>query len=141
MTNASSASGLSVVRSRLAETMVPAILWGERMARYESDDLSQLRRGVVEGCVLALLRREERYGLDIQRQLSAAAVVTTDGAIYNVLARLSRDGLVRCEVRASSKGPARRYYRLTTAGVSALDTFSRCWASYCATVDEILFRS
>jgi PadR family transcriptional regulator PadR len=95
----------------------------------------------VEGCVLALLLREERYGLEIQRQLSAAAVVTTDGAVYNVLARLNGDGLVRGEVRASSKGPARRYYHLTTAGASALDTFCRCWASYCATVDEILFRS
>jgi PadR family transcriptional regulator PadR len=108
------------------------------MAARDVDELSQLRRGVLEGCVLAMLRSRERYGLEIMRELSSAALIAGDGTIYSVLARLARKGLVVTELRGSSQGPARRYYHLTQDGVAALENFSRCWVSFRNQVDNLL---
>ena len=57
--------------------------------------ISQLRRGALEFCVLALLREEERYGFEIVRTLSEAdGLVTTEGTVYPLLARLRKEGVV-----------------------------------------------
>ncbi len=57
--------------------------------------ISQLRRGVIEFCVLALLRDDERYGFEIVRALSEAnGLVTTEGTVYPLLARLRKEGVV-----------------------------------------------
>ena len=76
--------------------------------------ISQLRRGVLEFCVLALLRSEERYSFELVRALSAVdGLVTSEGTLYPLLARLRRDGVVETTWRESLSGPPRRYYRLT----------------------------
>ena len=79
--------------------------------------LSQLRRGALEYCVLALLRDEELYGFELVRQLSASGgLVTSEGTIYPLLTRLRKEELVTTFWRESDSGPPRRYYRLTDAG-------------------------
>lgn len=108
------------------------------MAAHDVEDLSQLRRGVIEGCVLAMLRSRERYGLEIMRELSSTELIASDGTIYPLLARLRRQDLVATAPRASSQGPSRRYYSLTQEGVAALETFSRCWVSFRDQVDGVL---
>src|SRR5437868_14046623 len=88
--------------------------------------LSQMRRGTLQYCVLALLAVEERYGFDLVRALAEVdGMVTSEGTIYPLLSRLRRDGLVETTWRESSAGPPRRYYRLTDAGRASLDTFTR----------------
>ena len=76
--------------------------------------ISQLRRGVLEFCVLALLREGERYSFDLVRALGDAdGLVTSEGTLYPLLGRLRREGLVQSTWRESASGPPRRYYRIT----------------------------
>lgn len=100
--------------------------------------VSQLRRGVLGYCVLALLQGGPRYGFDIVRSLSEAGMVTSEGTIYPLLARLRREGAVASEWQESPSGPPRRYYRLTAAGVASLRTFADEWASFSRGVDRLL---
>jgi PadR family transcriptional regulator PadR len=103
--------------------------------------LSQLRRGTVEYCVLALLRDEERYGFDLVRALSQAdGMVTSEGTIYPLLARLRREQLVITFWRESDAGPPRRYYRLTAAGHAALADFTAEWIRFRDAVDALLIK-
>ena len=101
--------------------------------------LSQLRRGVLEYCVLALLREQERYGFELVRSLSAVdGLVTSEGTIYPLLTRLRKEALVSTFWQESDSGPPRRYYRLTDAGAAALTTFSDDWARFRDGVDALL---
>jgi len=103
--------------------------------------VSQLRRGTVEYCVLALLRDGERYGFELVRALADAdGLVTSEGTIYPLLTRLRKDELVTTFWRESESGPPRRYYRLTDAGHAALDDFSKEWGRFRDSVDAILTR-
>ena len=101
--------------------------------------LTELRRGVLEHCVLAVVREEESYAFDIVRVLSdAGELVTSEGTIYPLLARLRRDRLVTTTWRESDAGPPRRYYRITEQGRRALDTFAGDWARFRSAVDALL---
>ena len=101
--------------------------------------LTELRRGVLEYCVLAVVRDDESYAFDIVRQLSGAGeLVTSEGTIYPLLSRLRRDRLVTTTWRESEAGPPRRYYRITDAGRRALEGFTRDWARFREAVDAIL---
>ena len=103
--------------------------------------VSQLRRGTVEYCVLALLRDGERYGFELVRELSAVdGLVTSEGTIYPLLTRLRKDQLVTTFWRESDSGPPRRYYRLTDAGQAALADFTKEWSRFRDSVDAILSR-
>jgi PadR family transcriptional regulator PadR len=106
----------------------------------EKDKLvSQMRRGTLEYCVLALLRDQERYGFELVRALSAAnGLVTSEGTIYPLLTRLRGDRLITSTWSESSSGPPRRYYRLTTKGEKALGEFVGEWKRFRDTVDRLL---
>lgn len=101
--------------------------------------LSQLRRGALEYCVLALLRERERYGFELVRALSELdGLVTSEGTIYPLLARLRKEKLVSTFWEESEAGPPRRYYELTKQGNTALDEFVDQWARFRRTVDSVL---
>jgi PadR family transcriptional regulator, regulatory protein PadR len=100
--------------------------------------MAQMRRGSIEFCVLALLRNEERYGLDLSRTLAASGVVSSEGTMYPLLARLRQDGLVETSWHESTQGPPRRYYRLTADGRTALDAFTAQWQQFRDAVDSLL---
>ena len=102
--------------------------------------VTQLRRGVLEYCVLALLSEQERYGYDLVVELSAAGLLASEGTIYPLLSRLRKDELVSTAWRDSPTGPSRRYYALTGQGRAALDDFSRSWTAFKDSVDHILTR-
>ena len=103
------------------------------------DPLTELRRGVLEHCVLAVVRRKEAYAFDIVRVLSGAGgLVTSEGTIYPLLARLRRDGLVTTKWRESEAGPPRRYYEITRDGEHALGRFTDDWGRFRDAVDAVL---
>ncbi|HLX34667.1 MAG TPA: PadR family transcriptional regulator [Candidatus Limnocylindrales bacterium] len=103
------------------------------------DSMTELRRGVLEHCVLAVMRDRESYAYEIVRVLSdAGGLVTSEGTIYPLLSRLRRDGLVDTTWRESDAGPPRRYYRLTTDGQHALDAFVTDWTRFRDAVDAVL---
>ena len=101
--------------------------------------LAQLRRGSIQYCVLALLRDEDRYGFELTRALSDAdGLVTSEGTVYPLLARLRQDGLVETTWQESSQGPPRRYYRLTADGQEALESFVAQWRRFRDAIDRLL---
>jgi PadR family transcriptional regulator len=103
--------------------------------------LSQMRRGTLQYCVLALLAKEERYGFDLVRGLAEVdGMVTSEGTIYPLLSRLRRDGLVESSWQESTTGPPRRYYRLTDAGRTALEGFRLEWHRFRDAVDHFVKR-
>jgi PadR family transcriptional regulator PadR len=109
------------------------------MVAMRDGAIAQLRRGVIEFCVLALLRDGERYGFELVRTLAAAdGMVTTEGTLYPLLGRLRRDGLVETTWRESPSGPPRRYYRLAPDGELALTAFREEWTRFSAAVDQLL---
>lgn len=101
--------------------------------------LAQMRKGTLQYCVLSLLADEERYGFDLVRGLAEMdGMVTSEGTIYPLLSRLRRDGLVESTWQESPSGPPRRYYKLTSAGRSALDTFRVEWRRFRDAVDHFV---
>ena len=104
--------------------------------------LTHLRRGALEYCVLAMLDGEELYGLDIARRLTPDGILmSSDGTLYPLLARLRRSGLVDTHWRESTEGPPRRYYALTDPGRQSLDTFRSAWKTFRDAVDTALLTS
>jgi len=100
---------------------------------------TQLRKGLVELCVMRLLDANEAYGYQILQQLNAATgLELTESTLYPVLARLARDRLVKVRVAASPAGPPRRYYRLTETGQSRLKEMATHWIGVRDAVDHLL---
>lgn len=101
--------------------------------------MTQLRRGVLEHCVLALMDDRSRYGFELVSDLSRSpALVITEGTVYPLLARLRRDGLVVTTWEASDTGPPRRYYGLSEDGRRALRRFREDWQDFRDAVDSVL---
>jgi len=101
--------------------------------------ISQMRKGALEYCVLALVRDRERYGYDLVRTLSEVdGMGTSDGTIYPLLSRLRRDGLVNTTWHESTGGPPRRYYSITSEGQSALALFNEEWRRFRDGVTHLL---
>jgi PadR family transcriptional regulator PadR len=101
--------------------------------------LPQVRKGVAEYCVLALLAQGERYGFELARELGARGqIIASEGTLYPLLARLRRNGLVETSWQESNSGPPRRYYHLTSDGELALASFTKQWRVFRDAVDEIL---
>lgn len=101
--------------------------------------VTQLRKGLVELCVMRLLDRSEAYGYQILQQLNArTGLDLTESTLYPVLARLARDELVKTREAASPAGPPRRYYRLTATGKSRLAELTAQWIGVRDAVDHLL---
>jgi PadR family transcriptional regulator PadR len=103
-----------------------------------SDSLQvQLRKGVLDLCVLALLARQDGYAYDIASRL-AEAIGMGEGTIYPLMRRMQSDGLVTTYLEESSSGPPRKYYQLTKAGRAALIEQKADWTEFTASVARIL---
>jgi PadR family transcriptional regulator, regulatory protein PadR len=104
--------------------------------------VAQMRRGVLPYCVLAMLRNKEQYGFELVHALgSIDGMVTGEGTIYPLLARLRRQGLVETTWQESATGPPRKYYRIAEAGQEALAEFTRSWQRLRDSVDDLLTSS
>jgi PadR family transcriptional regulator, regulatory protein PadR len=99
---------------------------------------AQLRKGVVEYCVLGLLAREPMYGWALSDALQTRGMIASIGTLYPVLSRLRARGLVSSYDQASDAGPSRRYYRVTDAGSQQLDSFRQQWGPFTRTVSDII---
>lgn len=97
------------------------------MVPSEDELLVQMRKGIVEFCVLAHLAHGPSYGQEIAESLGSSSAFGSVGSLYPLLARLRKQGWVETELRESNLGAARRYYTLTPSGEQALLTFTRAW--------------
>lgn len=89
---------------------------------------AQLRRGVLELCILAIIGREPSYGYQIVTSMaSAPQLASGEGTVYPLLRRLKREALVGTFWQESASGPPRQYYRLTARGRTALRAMRGEW--------------
>jgi PadR family transcriptional regulator, regulatory protein PadR len=101
--------------------------------------LTELRRGVLGPCVLALLEVRPRFGLELVRDLAAAdGLLTSEGTVYPLLNRLRDAGLVTSEWQDNAGERARRYYFITDAGRQNLADFRSEWALFSETVTAVV---
>ncbi len=102
--------------------------------------LTELRRGVLAPCVLALLAERPRFGLEVVRDLTAAgSLLTSEGTVYPLLNRLRDSGYVTSDWQDVAGERARRYYTITAAGRERLATFRDEWALFTKTVAGVLY--
>lgn len=99
---------------------------------------AQLRKGVVEYCVLGLLGREPMYGWQLSEILTAQGMIASIGTLYPVLGRLREQGLVVSFDGASDAGPVRKYYRLAPAGERQLANFREQWTVFTREVEHFI---
>ncbi len=88
---------------------------------------SQMRKGMLEYCVLLLLRRRASYASDIIQQLKDADLLVVEGTLYPLLTRLKNDRLLAYRWQESTQGPPRKYYELTTEGEQFLSGLDSAW--------------
>jgi PadR family transcriptional regulator, regulatory protein PadR len=105
----------------------------------ESIDI-QLKKGVLELCVLALLSREDAYAYDLASRLSGA-IDMAEGTIYPLMRRMQSDGLVETYLVESPSGPSRKYYRLTAAGRASFAAQRDAWRAFARAVETTLGES
>ena len=97
----------------------------------------QLKKGVLELCVLALLSKGDAYGYEIASRL-AKGIEMGEGTIYPLMRRMQADGLVETYLVESTAGPSRKYYKLTATGRTSFDQQKAAWASFSQAMQDIL---
>lgn len=103
-------------------------------------DNSQLLKGILEGCVLSIIARNETYGYEILQDLEAAGLEDIgEGTLYPVITRLDKVGLIKCRRAKSPLGPVRKYYSITDEGIKALEDFKRRYKKINESAAKILF--
>lgn len=109
------------------------------MVPSEDEIATNLRRGTLEFCVLGVLAEGRAYGLELARRLGTdVPLLSSEGTLYPLLARLRRVGWVHSSWQESSSGPPRRYYELTPDGSAALDTFLGVWPPFVSAVNHVV---
>ena len=87
----------------------------------------QMRKGILEYCILHIIARGEVYASDMLDELTAAKMIVVEGTLYPLLTRLKNAGLVEYKWVESKSGPPRKYYKLTEIGTNFLNGLTDTW--------------
>lgn len=98
---------------------------------------AQMRKGVLEYCILAVLSSEAAYASDIIEKMKAAKLLVVEGTLYPLLTRLKNDGLLNYRWEESRSGPPRKYYSLTPIGEDFLKELNLSWNELVQSVDQV----
>ena len=102
------------------------------------ENLTEMLKGVLEGCVLEIISHEEIYGYEITRRLNALGFSdVVDGTTYTILVRLEKNSLVDIEKRPSDMGPPRKFYTLNDTGREELRLFWEKWEFVSSRISEL----
>jgi PadR family transcriptional regulator PadR len=102
------------------------------------ENLTEMLKGVLEGCVLEILGRGSTYGYEIASSLRALGFTdVVEGTVYTILLRLEKKELVTLERRPSEVGPPRKFYALNDAGRAELALFWTRWEFVATTLDHL----
>jgi DNA-binding PadR family transcriptional regulator len=92
------------------------------------NNLTEMLKGVLEGCVLEIISRKEIYGYEITKKLNTLGLDdVVEGTVYTILLRLEKNKLVNIEKKTSNKGPIRKFYSLNENGEKELEVFWEKW--------------
>ena len=99
---------------------------------------TQMRRGVLELCILSIIAEEDAYASDIISKLKEAKLIVVEGTLYPLLTRLKNDGLTVYRWEESKTGPPRKYHQITESGLAQLGELKSDWHSLVSSVESII---
>lgn len=97
----------------------------------------QYKKGVLELCILAILKKRDMYGYELSEYISKTIDIS-DGTVYPILRKLKDDGLVKTYLSEDSGGPPRKYYSLTQAGAETFRHDAAEWLAFIDLVNTII---
>lgn len=102
------------------------------------ENLTEMLKGVLEGCVLEIISRGETYGYEITRRLNALGFTdVVEGTVYTILVRLEKSNLVEVTKKPSDMGPPRKFFALNDAGREELEKFWSKWGFVASKINQL----
>ncbi len=98
---------------------------------------AQMRKGVLEYCILLILSRKDAYATDIINQLKDAKLIVVEGTLYPLLTRQKNSGLLNYRWEESTQGPPRKYYTITEVGKTYLKELDQSWKDLVDSLESI----
>lgn len=98
----------------------------------------QMRKGILEFCILEIIARGEAYASDMLEELTSAKMIVVEGTLYPLLTRLKNAALLDYSWVESQSGPPRKYYRLTQMGTEFLNELRQTWKEVVASTEFII---
>ncbi len=98
----------------------------------------QMRKGILEYCILHIIARGEVYASDMIEELTSAKIMVVEGTLYPLLTRLKNSGLVEYKWVESNSGPPRKYYQLTLIGRDFLSKLDQTWQELATSTNHII---
>src|ERR1700744_960135 len=102
---------------------------------------TQMRKGILEYCILAVIARDETYASDIIAELKKAQLLVVEGTLYPLLTRLKNNGLLTYNWVESTSGPPRKYYALSEEGSKVLEQLDKTWEELAFAVQTAVAKS
>lgn len=99
---------------------------------------AQMRKGILEFCILSMLKNKEAYTSEIINTLKDSKLVVVEGTIYPLLTRLKNDGLLAYRWEESTSGPPRKYYKITPPGEEFLNELSKTWKELVFAIEKTI---
>lgn len=106
------------------------------MAMNIENTKAQMKKGILEFCILSILSNKEHYPSEIISKMKEAELLVVEGTLYPLLMRLKNDGLLSYRWEESSSGPPRKYYKLTPLGDQFLKELQITWQELVETVNK-----
>ena len=102
------------------------------------ENITEMLKGILEGCVLEIINRKATYGYEITRQLNDLGFTdVVEGTVYTILVRFEKNKLVNIQKKRSELGPPRKFYSLNDAGRKELRLFWRKWEFLSSKLNEL----
>ncbi len=98
---------------------------------------SQMRKGVLEYCILSILSRNDAYASSLLSELKEARMIVVEGTLYPLLTRQKNQGLLTYRWEESTQGPPRKYYSITEKGRALLDEMDLAWNDLVKTIEVL----
>jgi PadR family transcriptional regulator PadR len=98
----------------------------------------QMRKGILEYCILSVISHDEIYASDILGELKKAKLLVVEGTRYPLLTRLKNNGLLSYTWKESNEGPPRKYYQITLAGTEVLNQLDETWIDLVFAVNTVM---
>ncbi len=102
------------------------------------ENITEMLKGILEGCVMEIINRKETYGYDITRQINALGFTeVVEGTVYTILIRLEKNKFVNVQKKSSELGPPRKFYSLNDKGREELQKFWKKWEFMSSKINKL----
>ena len=108
------------------------------MNKESENTKAQMRKGVLEFCILLMIGKGRMYATKIIKELKKADLIVVEGTIYPLLSRLKKAGFLDYTWEESKSGPPRKYYTLTQEGEETLNNLENTWKTFSHSINELI---